>query len=85
MPAPHEQTVMDYANITAISPRACLDVQAACKRFLADLQDTRWDFRTDMAESIIEIIETLFCHQQGEDLSGRPMTQCVHSPDSKRK
>ena len=57
----------------SISPRACLDVQAACKRFLADLQDSRWDFRTDMAESIIEIIETLFCHQQGEDLSGRPM------------
>ena len=73
MPAPHEQIVMDYANISAISPRACLDVQAACKRFLADLQDSRWDFRTDMAESIIEIIETLFCHQQGEDLSGRPM------------
>lgn len=73
MPAPHEQTVIDYATITAISPRACLDVQAACKRFLADLQDPRWDFRTDMAESIIEIIETLFCHQQGEDLTGRPM------------
>lgn len=64
---------MGYAETTAISPRACLDVQAACKRFLADLQDSRWDFRTDMAESIIEIIETLFCHQQGEDLSGRPM------------
>lgn len=73
MPAPHEQTVMDYATITAISPRACLDVQAACNRFLSDLQDSRWDFRTDMAESIIEIIETLFCHQQGEDLTGRPM------------
>ena len=64
---------MGYAETAAISPRACLDVQAACKRFLADLQDSRWDFRTDMAESIIEIIETLFCHQQGEDLSGRPM------------
>lgn len=73
MAAPHEQIVMDYANMMAISPRACLDVQAACKRFLADLQDPRWDFRTDMAESIIEIIQTLFCHQQGEDLSGRPM------------
>lgn len=73
MPAPHENIVMGYAETTAISPRACLDVQAACKRFLADLQDSRWDFRTDMAESIIEIIETLFCHQQGEDLSGRPM------------
>lgn len=73
MPEPHEKIVMGYAETTAISPRACLDVQAACKRFLADLQDPRWDFRTDMAESIIEIIETLFCHQQGEDLSGRPM------------
>lgn len=73
MPAPHEKIVMGYAETTAISPRACLDVQAACKRFLADLQDSRWDFRTDMAESIIEIIETLFCHQQGEDLSGRPI------------
>lgn len=73
MPAPHEKIVMGYTETTAISPRACLDVQAACKRFLADLQDSRWDFRTDMAESIIEIIETLFCHQQGEDLSGRPM------------
>lgn len=73
MPAPHEKIVMGYAETAAISPRACLDVQAACKRFLADLQDSRWDFRTDMAESIIEIIETLFCHQQGEDLSGRPM------------
>ena len=73
MPAPHEKIVMDYATITAISPRACLDVQAACRRFLSDLRDPRWDFRTDMAESIIEIIETLFCHQQGEDLTGRPM------------
>lgn len=73
MAAPHEQIVLDYANLMAISPRACVDVQAACKRFLTDLQDPRWDFRTDMAESIIDIIETLFCHQQGEDLSGRPM------------
>lgn len=64
---------MAYAAQTAVSPTACLDVQAACKRFLADLQDPRWDFRTDMPESIIEIIETLFCHQQGENLSGRPM------------
>lgn len=73
MSAPREQIVLDYANLMAISPRACLDVQAACKRFLADLQDPRWDFRTDMAESIIDIIETLFCHQQGENLSGRPI------------
>lgn len=73
MAAPHEKIVMEYATLQSISPRSCLDVQAACKRFLSDLQDPRWEFRTDMAEAIIEIIQTLFCHQQGEDLSGRPM------------
>lgn len=73
MAAAHEKIVMEYATLQSISPRSCLDVQAACKRFLADLQDPRWEFRTDMAEAIIEIIQTLFCHQQGEDLSGRPM------------
>lgn len=73
MAAAHEKIVMEYATLQSISPRSCLDVQAACKRFLADLQDPRWEFRTDMAEAIIEIIQTLFCHQQGEDLSGRPI------------
>lgn len=76
MPAPHEQIVMDYAARTSTSPTASLDVQAACKRFLSDLTDPRWDFRTDLPETIIEIIETLFCHQQGEDLSGRPLRGC---------
>lgn len=71
--ARYEQTVMDYATRTSESPTACADVRAACKRFLADLEDPRWEFRTGMAESIIEIIQTLFCHQQGEDLSGRPL------------
>lgn len=71
--AAHERIVLEYARRTAESPTASLDVRAACRRFLADLEDPRWEFRTDMAESIIEIIETLFCHQQGEDLWGRPL------------
>ena len=73
MAAPHEQTVLDYANRTAESPTACLDVQAACRRYLNDRVCPNWTHRIDMAEGIIEIMETLFCHQQGEDLRGRPI------------
>lgn len=73
MAAPHEQTVLDYANQTAESPTACLDVQAACRRYLNDRVCPNWTHRTEMPEAIIEIIQTLFCHQQGEDLQGRPI------------
>lgn len=73
MAAPHEQTVLDYANLTAESPTAGLDVQAACRRYLNDLVCPNWTHRTEMPEAIIEIIQTLFCHQQGEDLQGRPI------------
>lgn len=73
MAAPHEQTVLDYANLTAESPTAGLDVQAACRRYLNDLVCPNWTHRTEMPEAIIEIIQTLFCHQQGEDLRGRPI------------
>lgn len=73
MAAPHEQTVLDYANRTAESPTAGLDVQAACRRYLNDLVCPNWTHRTEMPEAIIEIIQTLFCHQQGEDLQGRPI------------
>lgn len=73
MAAPHEQTVLDYANRTAESPTACLDVQAACRRYLNDRVCPNWTHRTEMPEAIIEIIQSLFCHQQGEDLQGRPI------------
>lgn len=73
MAAPHESIVLDYARDTVDSPDACLDTQAAARRYLADLRNPMWNFRTGMAETIIEIIESLFCHQQGEDLLGRPL------------
>lgn len=73
MAAPNERLVLEYARRTAESPTACLDVKAACRRYLMDLQDTRWEFRTDMPEFIISAMERLFCHQQGEDLWGRPL------------
>lgn len=73
MPASHELAVLEYATVTAADPNACLDVRSACRRYLADLQDSRWEFRTDMPEFVIMAIENLFCHQQGEDLYGRPL------------
>ena len=73
MAAPHELIVRQYAEATAEDPNACLDVRAACTRYLRDLEDPRWEFRTEMAEFVINAIQTLFCHQQGEDLYGRPL------------
>lgn len=69
----HEAIVQAYAEATSQDPNACMDIRAACARYLKDREDSRWDFRTDMAEFVILAIETLFCHQQGEDLYGKPL------------
>lgn len=69
----HEAIVNSYAEAHVDDPFSCLDVRAACRRYLADRKDPRWEFRTDLPEFVISVIETLFCHQQGEDLSGRPL------------
>lgn len=69
----HESIVQAYAEATAQDPCAGMDIRAACRRYLDDRQSGRWDFRTDMAEFVIAAIQTLFCHQQGEDLYGRPL------------
>lgn len=68
--AKHEVIVREYAETTQDLITAGEDVRAACRRYLADLQDPRWEFRTEMAEFVISAIETLFCHQQAESLDG---------------
>ena len=73
MAATHERIVLEYARRAAENPLECLDIRAACTRYLHDLASGRWDFRPREAEMIILTIESLFCHQQGEDLSGRPL------------
>lgn len=73
MAATHERIVLEYARRAAENPLECLDIRAACTRYLNDLASGRWDFRPREAEMIILTIESLFCHQQGEDLSGRPL------------
>lgn len=70
---PHERIVLDYAERAERDPDCGLDEQAAARRYLRDLDSGRWDFRPQEAEMIIMTIEQLFCHQQGEDLCGRPL------------
>lgn len=68
------QTVWDYATgCLDGTVMACPDIKLSCARFLADLDDPRWDFRPGEAEYAIELIETMLCHQQGQRLDATPL------------
>lgn len=73
MSAAHEQIVLDYARRTVDDPLSCLDVRAAARRYLNDLESGRWDFRPAEAEEVILCIESLFCHAKGEAIDGTPL------------
>lgn len=45
----------------------------ACKRFLDDYNNEKYDFDPKDAEFVIKIIEKTFCHQQGEDKYGNSL------------
>ena len=51
----------------------CEDAVLACKRYVSDLDTGKWEFRTEPANEIIAIIETMICHQQGEFLDATPL------------
>lgn len=69
----HLPEVMAYAREYLDAPYSCEDNRAACRRFLRDLESGRWDFDCELPEFLILTIETLFVHQQGEDLDARPL------------
>lgn len=71
--APHASIVLDYATKTLSSPGKGEDEKAACRRYLNDLENPRWDFSPELPEFLISSIEGLFCHQQGESLDGLPL------------
>ena len=52
---------------------ACMEIRQACERYLRDLENPKWDFRSEPAAEIIAIIETTICHQQGEFLDATPL------------
>lgn len=71
---PNYRCVTDYAD-SIISGRktACKDLILACLRFKSDLVNPEYDFNPKNAEFVILIIESTFCHQQGEKIDGTPL------------
>ena len=63
--------VLDYANkIISGDKIACKELKQACKRFIDDLKRKEFDFKTDDADFVINIIEKTFVHIQGERIDG---------------
>ena len=56
-----------------------------CKRFLAMLEDDRYDIRTRDADFVIGIIESSFRHRQGEKLDGTPIRNAPFLPEPWQK
>lgn len=68
----HYQVVLDYAKgIVNGTIVANTDRVLACQRFLDDLKDERWEFRSEKAEFVITIMERTFVHIKGP-AKGKP-------------
>jgi phage terminase large subunit-like protein len=64
--------VLNYAkDIVAGKKVACKELIQSCQRFLDDLNNPLYDFKTKNAEFVIQIIEETFVHTKG-DLMGKP-------------
>lgn len=71
--APHFARVLSWARRCAGDEGCCPEWRASCRRFLADLEDPRWEFRPALPEFCILLIEGTFCYQQGETIDGLPL------------
>ena len=71
--SPFLRQAIDYAKSTEADAGIETMQRLAAKRFLDDLQDPRWDFRTELAEFCIRIMTGLFCFSQGERIDGSPL------------
>lgn len=66
--------VLNYANkIISGDKIACKELKQACKRFIDDLERKEFDFKTDDADFVINIIEKTFVHIQGERIDGEAL------------
>lgn len=73
MKAPHLAEVLRYARETAEDTGIEEMQRLGCRRFLRDLEDPRWEFRTALPEFCIETMTGLFSFSQGERLDGTPL------------
>lgn len=70
----HAAEVIEYAeSIVAGGKVACKELIQACQRFLNDIDSGEWDIRTGDADWVIEIIQRLYKHRQGQSLDGMPL------------
>ena len=52
---------------------SCEEIVLSCQRYMRDLENPKWAFRSEPACEVVAIIETMMCHQQGEFLDGTPL------------
>lgn len=52
---------------------SCEEIVLSCQRYMRDLGNPKWEFRSEPACEVVAIIETMMCHQQGEFLDGTPL------------
>lgn len=65
---------MEYAN-SIIEKRKVANKETIqmCERFFKDLDNPKYDFNPKDAEFVINVIETTFVHQKGENMEGYPL------------
>lgn len=49
---------------------SCEEIVLSCQRYMRDLENPKWEFRSEPACEVVAIIETMMCHQQGEFMDG---------------
>lgn len=66
--------VLEYAHsIISGKKIAGKEITQACQRYLDDLNNATYEFKTKDAEFVIQVIEKTFVHDKGERLDGSPL------------
>ena len=75
MSGKYQNDVQRYVqSISSGKKIACKYLKKAVQRYLRDLENPQYEFRPEAADFVISIIESTFCHKQGERLDGSPLT-----------
>lgn len=71
----YKAVALEYARAAASGELVCgAEIQAAAKRFLADLERDDLELHTKEPDFVCGIIERLMVHKQGQALDGTPLT-----------
>jgi phage terminase large subunit-like protein len=70
----NETVVLEYARSVASGKKlAGKEIIQASQRYLDDLKNPAYEFKTKDAEFVIQVIEKTFVHDKGEKLDGSPL------------